>query len=115
MTGELKPDKNYWDSLVLSLNRKLKLFSFPEDPAAEGEYAQALAALGKMAGPGDDTLRAFSLRELWKLSRPHRYFCDQADKHLRAGRRALALAMFHAALRLNPWEPKAWLGLWRSR
>ena len=115
MTGELKPDKNYWDSLVLYLNRRLKLFSFPEDPAAEREYDRALGLLGEMAGPENDSLHALSLRELWRLSRPHRYFCDQADKQLRAGRRDLARAMFQAALALNPWEPKAWLGLWSSR
>jgi glycosyltransferase involved in cell wall biosynthesis len=115
MTGELKPEKNYWDSLVLYLNRRLKLFSFPEDPAAESSYYRALDLLGRMAGPEDDSLRVFSLRELWRMDRPHRYFCDQGEKHLGAGRRELAQSMFAAALRLNPWEPKAWLGLWRSR
>lgn len=115
ITGTLKPDKNYWDNLVLYLNRRLKLFSFPEDPAAQGRYTQALAFLREMAGQGEESLSAFSLRELWRMQKPHRYFCDQGAKHLAAGRGELARRMFGSALRLNFWEPKAWQGWWRAR
>jgi len=115
ITGKLQAEKNYWNSLVLYLNRKLRLFSFPEDPSAEAAYARALGSLQEMAGEDENSLRAFSLRELWRMRKPHRYFCDQAKNHLELGRKELARRMFSSALKLNPWEPKAWLGWWRTR
>jgi len=115
LTGKLKAEKNYWDSLVLYMNRRLNLFSFPEQPSAQSAYTRALDLLQEMAGSAEDTIRFFSLRELWRMTKPHRYFTDQAAKHLAAGRRELARQMFTASLRLNPWEPKTWWGRWRAR
>jgi len=110
ITSRKAMEKHFWDNTILMMHRGIILAREPKDPALSEGYQKALCALDGLLGKREDLLTKVSLRGLWDMKKPYRWFADQARWFMAVGEHELAKDFYRSAVSFSPLQPKLWAG-----
>jgi len=104
-------EKYYYDNLVIMMHKGLTPLSSSRRPELETGYKKCLALLDEFLSRWPDALTLINLRGLWTMKKPYAWFADHGRWFMEIGERKMASDCYKAAIKLDPFQPKAWAGM----